>query len=144
MADFFDKMRYGVDRGILIVSVRSRELVNSVKIKNHLGELRRKKRNALEDLGSAVYGMFQNGRSFDEDKVGTQCELITELDRQIAEREEELRLTHVRAQEALKDMKALHKPKPLAVCECGREVYDENIKFCGTCFRKIEYKEDAG
>ena len=136
-------MKYGVDRGFLTVSVKSRELFDTIKIKNHLGELRRKKRNALEDLGSTIYGMFQNGRAFDEDKVGAQCKLITELDSQIAEREEELRLIRVRAEEALKEMRALHKPRPLAVCECGTEIYNKDIKFCGTCFRKIEYKEDA-
>ena len=144
MADFFDKVKYGVDRGFLTVSVKSRELFDTIKIKNHLGELRRKRRNALEDLGSSVYTMFQNGEGFDEEKVGTQCGMITELDIQIAEREAELRLIHVRAEEALKDTKALHKPKPLAVCECGTEIYNEDIKFCGTCFRKIEHKEDAG
>jgi hypothetical protein len=140
MADLFDKVKQGVDKGILIVSVRSKEAFDTVKLKSQIGDLRRRRRNALEDLGNAVYEMFRSDKSFDEEKIGAKCEMIAGLDGQIRGYEEQLMLIHIRAEETLSRPKALQKPKVVTVCECGAEIH-EGVQFCGKCFRKIEYEE---
>lgn len=111
MADLLDKVKHGVDRGILTISVKSREMFDTVKVKNRIGDIKRKRRNALEDLGNSVYRMFRNNKSFDQDRVQEKCETIAGLDGQIEEHNEQLRLIRLRAEESLGGQKALQKPK---------------------------------
>jgi hypothetical protein len=53
------------------------------------------------------------------------------LDDQIKQKENELMETHAKAHEAL------GKPKPIAICTCGAELF-EGAKFCGKCGARIE------
>jgi NADH pyrophosphatase NudC (nudix superfamily) len=130
MADFFDKVKQGIGKGITTVSVKSKEALETTKLKGQIVTLQERKKSALEELGNIVFTMFLKG-SFDEERIKGKCEIIRGLDSQIKEKEDELRQVHLKAQEAL------GLPKAVAVCNCGAEIY-EGTKFCGKCGQKAE------
>jgi hypothetical protein len=63
---------------------------------------------------------------------------ISSLEDEIEERQQELRVVHLNAQKELGSLKQLAKPIVVGRCECGADLY-KGIKFCGKCFRKIEF-----
>ena len=130
MPDFFDKVKQGIGKGITTVSVKSKEALETTKLKGLIGKLQEQKESSLEELGNIVFTMFLKGK-FDEKRIKEKCEIIRELDSRIKDKEEELKQIHLKAQEAL------GLPKAVAICNCGAEMY-EGTKFCGKCGKRIE------
>ena len=130
MADFFDKFKQGVGKGVATVSVKSREMIEVSRINSQIANIQQRKKEALEELGSIAHTMLLKG-ALDEERLRDRSAAIAALDEQIKQKEAELTEIHGRAQEAL------GKPKPVAVCACGAEVY-EGTKFCGKCGKKVE------
>ena len=128
--DFFDKFKQGIEKGVTTVSVKSKEAIETTRLKSHIAELQRQKREALEELGSIAYTMYAKD-SFDLDRIKARCSNVASLDEQIKKKEAELRESHIRAEEAL------GKPKPIVVCQCGGDIY-EGTKFCGKCGMKVQ------
>lgn len=129
MADFFDKLKQGVGKGVTTVSVKSKEMLEASKLKSLVADIQRQKKVALEELGNIVYTMHLKG-SFDEERLRTKSAGIVALDEQIKQKENELGEIHAKAQEAL------GKPKPVGTCACGAEI-PEGAKFCGKCGAKV-------
>ena len=130
MADLFQKVKQGIGKGVTTASVKSREVVETTKIKSQINRLQDQKKALLEELGSIVYTMSSKG-NFDEERLKTKCSVIVGVDAQIRQKEEEMDQVHLKAQEAL------GKPKPITVCECGEAIY-QGTKFCGKCGKKVE------
>ncbi len=55
MADFLDKIKGTIDKGISTVNVKSKELIEKQKGRHRLSELEAKKKTALENLGRMTY-----------------------------------------------------------------------------------------
>jgi hypothetical protein len=130
MGDLFHKVKQGIGKGVTTASVKSKEALETTKIKSQINGLREQKKALLEELGNIVYTMFLKG-GFDEERVKGKCSGVAAVEDQITQKEEELREVHLKAQEAL------GKPKPITVCTCGEAVY-EGTKFCGRCGKKVE------
>jgi hypothetical protein len=130
VADFFDKVKQGLAKGATTVSVKSKEALETSKLKSQVADIQKQKREALEELGNVVYTMFLKG-PFDEERLRAKSAAIAALDDQIKQKENELMEIHAKAQEAL------GRPKPIAICACGAELF-EGDKFCGKCGKKVE------
>ncbi len=130
MADFFDKVKEGVGKGLTTVSVKSKEMVETTKIKGHIGTFQGQRKLAIEELGNIVYTMHVKG-ALDEERIRGKCEAIAGIDKQIKEKEEELTQVHLKAQQEL------GMPKAVAMCACGAAIY-EGSKFWGKCGKKVE------
>jgi NADH pyrophosphatase NudC (nudix superfamily) len=130
MADFFDKVKQGVGKGVATVSVRSKEVLEVSKLKSQIADLQKQKKEALEELGNIVYTMHLKG-SFDEVRLRAKSGSVAALDEQVKQKETELAEAHAKAQEAL------GKPKSVGTCSCGAEIH-EGAKFCGKCGAKVE------
>lgn len=130
MDEFIDRLRQGIGKGITTVSAKSKEMLETTKIKGHIGALQDKKKISLEELGNIVYVMFRKG-SLDEERIKSKCELISGLDAQITEKEDELKKIYLETQEAL------GAPKVVGVCACGADLYAAT-KFCGKCGKKVD------
>ena len=59
MADFFEKLKQGLDRSITTVGVKSKELIETQKVKGQISSIEHKKRKALEELGEIIYSRYQ-------------------------------------------------------------------------------------
>ncbi len=129
MADFFEKVRREIDKGITTISAKSKEMLETTKLKSQIGTLQEQKRSALEELGNIVYVMFHKG-AFDEERIKLKCEALAGLDKQIEEKDEELQRIHLEAKQTLGG------PNTVARCDCGAEIY-EGAKFCRQCGKKL-------
>lgn len=130
MADIFDKIAQGIDKGLTTVTARSKELIDTTKIKNQIKALQEQKSSVLEELGNMVYAMVLND-NLDQDKIKRTCEALSELDRQIKDNEEELIRIYEDTQRVLRGR------MPVTVCDCGAELH-EDVKFCRRCGKKTD------
>jgi hypothetical protein len=137
-SDLLTKLREGLNKGLRIVNIRSKEAYETLKIKNQIKKLRTKRRRNIEDVGNAVYRMYKHNNKFNEESLRSKCMDISSLEDEIEERQQELRVVHLNAQKELGSLKQLAKPMVVGRCECGADLY-KGIKFCGKCFRKIEF-----
>ncbi len=127
MVDLFDRVKQGLDKGVAVVSVKSKEMMEVVKIKNQLGVLRNQRESAFSLLGEIVYQMYlQNG--FNEEKIRNKCEIIALLASQIHEKENNLRELHVRAEVALGK----------SFCATCESQLPPGAVYCSKCGEKIE------
>ena len=130
MADFFDKVKQGVGKGITTVSVKSKEMLEVSKLNSQIADVQKQKQDALEELGNIVHTMLSKG-ALDEERLRAKSATISALDEQITQKEADLVETHTKAQEAL------GRPRPIAVCDCGAEIHEGAI-FCGKCGKKLQ------
>lgn len=59
MAEFLDKLKGKIDKGLTTVNVKSKEIIERQKIKLHISELEAEKKMVLQDVGKLTYGYFQ-------------------------------------------------------------------------------------
>ncbi|MDI6793857.1 MAG: zinc ribbon domain-containing protein [bacterium] len=127
MADFFDKVKQTIDKGLATASVKSKEILDTTKLKREVGTFQKQRSALLEKLGNIVYAMFLRGSGFDEERIKETCGSIGRIDSQIKEKKEELEQIHLKALEAL----------GIVVCDCGTEI-SKGVKFCSKCGKKVE------
>lgn len=135
MADFFDKVKQGIGKGVNTVSVRSKEMVEVTKLKAEIDTLKRKKKDTIEELGNVVYAMLSRN-NFDQARMMSKYEEIAGLDQQIRAKEEELQQLRVEAQTAL------GKAVVVGTCECGAPV-SQGARFCAKCGRKVSESQEG-
>ncbi len=100
MAEFIEKVKQGVGQGISIVSVKSREIIDSTKVKGQIGNLKHQVKSDIYELGNIVYTMFNN-ENIEIDRIKNKCVKIAELEKQRKEKEEELIQIHLNAKKNL-------------------------------------------
>jgi hypothetical protein len=59
MAEFLDKLKVRIDKGLETVNVKSKEIIEKQKIRLHLSELEAERKMVLQDLGKLAYAQFQ-------------------------------------------------------------------------------------
>ncbi len=126
MADFFDKMLVGINKGVSSVSEGSKNMMEKAKINTSISDAEKDKKRIAEQLGVLVYDLHQNGEVLPE-AVLALCDQITERNNQIAELKQKLSVM-----DAPKEA-----PVPAAApggfCpNCGSPVR-EGAKFCANC-----------
>lgn len=118
--DFFDKVKDGLSKGIDTIGAKGKELMEDTQAQLQLAGLRDKRKDALAELGTLTFALFQKGGAVDAG-ARPACEAIAALDQQIAAKQAELR----------------HEGAPaVAKCECGAE-NPAGTKFCPACGKKI-------
>jgi NADH pyrophosphatase NudC (nudix superfamily) len=126
MADFFERVKKGLDKGLNTVSVKSQEVIETTKINSQISGLKDQIAKIQQELGAAVYEMNQQG-VFDQNGIKEKCDAITELTRQIQAKEVELQAVHEKADAALGQLSCPNCKIKLA----------EDTKFCGNCGAKV-------
>ena len=131
MAEFLDRLKKGIDRGVTTVAVRSKELLETTQLRGQLGRLQEERQRSLEDLGSVVYTLANQGRLEAElERVRTKCAAVARIDAQIKATDDELRRVQTEANQAVGTSAGS------AQCSCGATMRD-GAKFCARCGRPI-------
>ena len=138
MADFFDKLKQGLNKGVTTASVRSKEMLDANRLKSKIADCERQKKDALTELGTTVCTMLDSGH-IDEDALKVAHLAIASFDAQIAEKQQELARVHSEAEQALADPpKASPASDPVpSTCLCGATL-PVGTKFCGSCGRRTD------
>ena len=108
--DVLTKLRRGLGKGLRIVNIRSKEVYETVLIKNKIQSHKKKRKKSVTDLGESVFRMFKHKDSFDEENIRTKCTSVAKLEQEIKDFEDELSLVHLNAQKELGKLKAIAKP----------------------------------
>ena len=108
--DFITKIRSGLNKGLRVVNIRSREFLDAVKIKNRISSHRKKKKQVISEVGETVYKMFVQKNEFDEEKIKEKCREVSRVEQEIKDFEEELEIIHTNARKELGRLKAISKP----------------------------------
>lgn len=108
--DIMSKIRSGVNKGLRVVNIRSKEAYDTVRIKNKIQSHKRKKTREMKEVGEFVYNMFKTRDELDTDSIKNKCVGVARTDQEISDFEEELRLTHENAKKELGKLKAISKP----------------------------------
>ena len=87
---FFDKLKEGIEQGVSTVGAKSKEMIDSTKVKMDIDTLKKQKRTAFEEIGSMIYTMLNAG-TLDEAQIKAKCDAVTGIDNQINTKEEELK-----------------------------------------------------
>jgi len=133
---FFNKVKEGLNRGIRIVNVRSKEAYDTVLIKNRIRSLKKRRTDSVLEMGNMIYRTFKHKGKINQDIIETKCADIESIEREIEKCEEELKIIHLNAEKALGSVKALVKPRAVSICECGAEIY-EGAAYCAKCSKKV-------
>jgi len=133
---FFNKVKEGLNRGIRIVNVRSKEAYDTVLIKNRIRSLKKRRTDSVLEMGNIIYRTFKYKGKINQDLVETKCTDIESIEREIEKCEDELKVIHLDANKALGNVKALVKPRVVSTCECGAQIY-EGATYCAGCSKKV-------
>ena len=133
---FFNKFKEGLNRGIRIVNVRSKEAYDTVLIRNRIRSLKKRRTDSVLEMCNMIYRTFKYKGRINQDTVKTKCADIENIEREIEKCEEELNIIHINADKALGSVKALVKPRVVSTCECGAEIY-EGAAYCAKCSKKV-------
>ncbi len=132
MADFFDKVIDGVNKGVATVSTGSKTILEKTKINTVIKTLTDEKKQLLEILGNKVYTLaVQEKKDIPLSEVEPICEQITQRLSQIAEQQAKI--------EALdEEMNRIIGSSGVSniVCSCGN-INKSGAKFCAACGNKL-------
>ena len=130
MPDFLDTLKEGLGKGMSTLGTKSKELLDSNRVKSQISDLERQKKDSLVELGTAVCLMLDENQ-LNPDLLRVKRATIADIDKQIKAKQDELELIHAQAQQALGI------PKQATKCSCGVDI-PAGAKFCISCDRKIE------
>ena len=126
MAEFFDKVKEEIEKGISTVSLKSKEVLESMKIKKEIETLEEKIKTATTELGQIVYSMYTKNK-FDQVKIFETCEPIAALSNQLGGKKTELSELHFETGAALGK----------TYCSKCKTILAEGAQFCGACGEKV-------
>ena len=114
-----------------MVSVKSKEVLETGKLKSQIGSLEEQFKQSFPELGTLVYGMFATSQ-FDEAAFREKCEAIATLEKEIQLKKADLKQAHIKAEEAM---------GKLFCTNCQAELEPE-VKYCSQCGAQIEAKPE--
>lgn len=125
MADFFEKVKGGIDKGIKTVSSKSKEFLETIKLKREVGDVEATVQSRFNALGKKVFEMLNRG-ALNEDELRTDCGEIASLYKKITELEDAIKKVEHEA------LKMRHGADAMMCAKCGG-VNKSGDKFCNSC-----------
>lgn len=132
-----NKFKEGLNRGLKILNVRSKEAYDTVLIRNRIRSLRKRRSETVLEMGNMLYRTYKYKGIINQEIVESKCVDIENIEKEIEKSEQELQFIHLNADKALGSVKALVKPNVISTCECGADIY-EGAAYCAQCSKKVE------
>jgi len=126
MASILDSVKGGVTKGVALVGVNSKALVEKAKINNAVKNLNDEKRQLAELLGVKVYENYVAGKETANEDIASIAEKITNCVQHIAGQEEKLK--QIEEEVSIAAGRKAYSPE----CKCGT-ANPPGSKFCSGC-----------
>ena len=136
MPDFFETLKHGLGKGVSTVSIKSKEMRDTSRVKSQIADLERQKKDAIAALGMSVCGMLDSG-PIDETALRAARAAIAGFDQQISEKQEEVARIHAHAKQALEGGTAPKEIPADAHCTSCGAALAPSVTFCGSCGKQI-------
>ena len=125
MADFFEKITSSIDKGIKTVTSKSKELIETTKLKGDIRDLGASIQSRFQGLGKRVFEML-NRDTLNEHELRVDCKEIASLFKRITELENLIKQVEL---EALK----MRYGTDIIVCLNCKGQNKSDAKFCMNC-----------
>ena len=125
MADFFEKITGSIDKGIKTVTSKSKELIETAKLKGEIRDVEASIQSRFQGLGKKVFEML-NRDALNEDDLRVDCKEIASLFKRITELENLIKQVEL---EALK----MRYGTDIIVCPNCKAHNNSDAKFCMNC-----------
>lgn len=125
MADFFEKITGGIDKGIKAVSSKGKELMETAKLKGEIKDVQNLIQTKFQDLGKKVFEMLNRG-ALNEDEIRADCSEMASLFKKITELEDALKRVELEA------LKTRYGADTIMCLKCGAP-NKSGDKFCSGC-----------
>jgi hypothetical protein len=118
MAEFLDKLKVRIDKGITTVNVKSKEIIQKQKIRLHLSELEAERKQLFQELGRLTYSYYRSSGEGPDLSAGKQFspaatdETLDKWDESVLEVLENIlsgKLTHILFENTVKQFKVTAK-----------------------------------
>ena len=126
MTKLFGKVKQEIGKGFSAVGIKSKEVLESLKLKKQAETLNEQITKATAELGQLTYDMFSEG-NFEQAKIAEKSETISALKKQLSEKELEISQLHLEAGEAL---------GKIYCTKCKAEIAGDS-QFCRHCGEKV-------
>jgi len=78
-----NKLKDGVNRGLKILNIRSKEAYDTVLIRNRIRSLRKRRSDSVMEMGNMLYRTFKYKGIINEEIVETKCRDIETIEKEI-------------------------------------------------------------
>lgn len=141
MADFFNKVKKGFNKGTATIGVKSSTMMETNKLKGEISSLKKEKTEVFTNVGEKFYGMKkEDGVNLDE--LSAIIVRAFEIDETILLKEQAIEDALKKQEEALRSLQeedSSSAPVQNLTCSCGAPINSET-KFCAKCGKKIEHE----
>lgn len=142
MADFFNKVKKGFNKGTTVISVKSSTMMETNKLKSEISSLKKEKTEMFTTVGERFYNMKKDGQ-VDYSELENMLARAFEIDQTITEREQDIEDALRRQEETIKSLgEDNNNGNDKLICTCG-ETVTVDTKFCPKCGSKIEQVEES-
>jgi ribosomal protein S27AE len=131
MPGFLDSIRQEIDRGLVQIGARSKQLLETTQVRSQIRLLQTRRDQGIQELGQVVYEMLRRG-PLDQSRLDPYITVLQQIDAQIVSLEEQLQRAHEAAQMALMATRA----PAFAYCTCGGPL-KETSRFCPRCGKDV-------
>lgn len=147
MADFFSKVKKGLNKGTTVIGVKSSTMIETNKIKSEISSLKKEKNEIFTAIGEKIYNMRKEG-NVDLAVIDPTLNRAFEIDHTILERENDIEELIKKQEETLQALEEENhedvdgtqynttSPEEIVICECGAEL-TAGTMFCAQCGRKV-------
>lgn len=135
MADFFEKITSGIDKGIKTVSSKGKELLETTKLKSEIKDVEKTIQEKFQLLGKKVFEMM-NRETLNVDELKNNCGEIAAIFKKVTELEDEIKKVELEA------LKTRHGADTIMCSKCGSP-NKSDAKFCMNCGSAIVVKTKA-
>ena len=135
MADFFDKMKDGFNKGVATVSTGSKTMIEKTKINTIIKGLEDEKKRLAEVLGNKVYNFCLENAECDvpRDAVISICNEITARNEQIEVQKKKIEELDAEMNQVMGNSS---NSNLINICQCGH-ANSAGAKFCAKCGNKL-------
>ncbi|MBF0558857.1 MAG: zinc ribbon domain-containing protein [Nitrospirae bacterium] len=125
MADILNKVMGGINKGVTAVSSKSKELIETTKLRAEIRDVEATIQSGFNDLGKKVFEMI-NKEMLNAEDLKTECVNITSFYKKISELDENIRKVEIES------LKARHGADAVICQRCGSPNKADD-KFCSGC-----------
>ncbi len=131
MAGWLDDVVGGIAKGVDSAKEGSKVFVEKAKLNTQIQDVEKEKNKLILNMGKLVYNLQSNGEIHIEQCDGI-CESIMQLDRQIAELQEQVNVLNIPKTQTYGGQNIQQPIENGIQCQCGF-MNKETAKFCAKC-----------